>query len=235
MTRFLHFLLLSILSTAIYAGRGRGRGGKGWPTPYPTTPNTPAPTTPSPTTSQPSPAPIDPSNAELCGCYDIDLICDPFEMDGETCYYYSIQKVSDADFCGSIQSFILSDDTTNCQNAGINLDIDDIVLDHAPKCYNIDGSYIGSPLNGIRISPDTDDSSSGSYYDSKSGTKSSRSSSDSSYKNGRWHNGRYGSSKSDSDSSSKSNSDSSAKSNGYGSPTTTSFSVTGMLICILIL
>ena len=120
--------------------------------------STPAPVTPAPTTPQPTPSPT-PSNDELCGCYNIDLICEPFSNnDNEICYYYKIEKISDADYCDGVNYLSLG--TGDIDQCGLtSYDINGLITDYAPSCYNVnplsdaikvtfDGSTSPNPYSG---------------------------------------------------------------------------------------
>eukprot|EP00484_Ammonia_sp_Unknown_P007650 CAMPEP_0197072858 /NCGR_PEP_ID=MMETSP1384-20130603/210307_1 /TAXON_ID=29189 /ORGANISM="Ammonia sp." /LENGTH=683 /DNA_ID=CAMNT_0042511679 /DNA_START=46 /DNA_END=2097 /DNA_ORIENTATION=- len=89
-----------------------------------------------------------PSNAELCGCYEIDLVCTPFANAANmTCYYYTMSRVSNNSYCDSLQFISLG--TGNLTECGLPANhTDAVLLDYAPKCYAFDPSYNGSLNNG---------------------------------------------------------------------------------------
>ena len=87
---------------------------------------------------------------DFCGCYKFDLVYPPIiDSDDEICYYYSIKKISDDNYCKSIEYISLG--TGNLNECGlIRTDIDKLLLDYAPKCYNIDPSYDGTTSNNVQ-------------------------------------------------------------------------------------
>ena len=132
-------------------------------------PTTSSPTTPSPTT--PSPTTID-----LCSCFDIDLLSDPVESNGEICYSYRINRISDADACLDAIDYIAIDvDIDDLDECDLDLtDIDGIVTKYSGgKCNSIDTDYSSTNVNGIKIKFDKDgnDYSSGSGYKKKKSKK----------------------------------------------------------------
>ena len=138
-----------------------------------------------------------PTNDELCDCYDIDLVCSPItSIDGEICYYYLITKTSDEDYCEPITSFTLGTDN----DCGLTPeDIDELLLNYAPQCYDVDALSD----HGIHVTIDpTPPSSDSDESSSSSSTKSSASSSKTDSKSN-----SYSGSPSDSSESSESGSD----------------------------
>eukprot|EP00486_Rosalina_sp_Unknown_P003522 CAMPEP_0201571890 /NCGR_PEP_ID=MMETSP0190_2-20130828/14876_1 /ASSEMBLY_ACC=CAM_ASM_000263 /TAXON_ID=37353 /ORGANISM="Rosalina sp." /LENGTH=287 /DNA_ID=CAMNT_0047997041 /DNA_START=50 /DNA_END=910 /DNA_ORIENTATION=+ len=114
-----------------------------------------------------------PTNDELCGCFDIDLMCEPIQLNDEICYYYQINRISDNDYClDTINSLALSsgDNLNECGLTNIN----DIVLDYAPKCYGLNAQYSSTNINGLQFT----------FDNTRSSTKSSSSGAKSSYKGG---------------------------------------------------
>eukprot|EP00486_Rosalina_sp_Unknown_P002013 CAMPEP_0201566068 /NCGR_PEP_ID=MMETSP0190_2-20130828/5602_1 /ASSEMBLY_ACC=CAM_ASM_000263 /TAXON_ID=37353 /ORGANISM="Rosalina sp." /LENGTH=341 /DNA_ID=CAMNT_0047984299 /DNA_START=74 /DNA_END=1096 /DNA_ORIENTATION=+ len=89
-----------------------------------------------------------PTNDELCGCYNIDLICDPFTNNkDEICYYYKVEKISDNNYCKPIEYLSLG--TGNLTECGLtSTDIESSLLSFAPRCYDIDPLYDGTCNNG---------------------------------------------------------------------------------------
>merc|ERR1712177_92012 len=55
--------------------------------------------------------------------------------------------------------------------ASTDVDIDEVLVDYAPSCYNIDTEYDGLPIAGIQIEPDGDSKSVSSSSSSSRGSK----------------------------------------------------------------
>eukprot|EP00486_Rosalina_sp_Unknown_P009108 CAMPEP_0201579966 /NCGR_PEP_ID=MMETSP0190_2-20130828/29567_1 /ASSEMBLY_ACC=CAM_ASM_000263 /TAXON_ID=37353 /ORGANISM="Rosalina sp." /LENGTH=201 /DNA_ID=CAMNT_0048015159 /DNA_START=157 /DNA_END=759 /DNA_ORIENTATION=- len=118
------------------------------------------------------------NDEELCGCYNIDLVCSPTtNTDGEICYYYLIEKVSDDDYCKPIEYISLG--TGDLDECGLqSTDIQSLLTDYAPKCYDIDPLYDGTCNNGqtgvpgikVKMGPPPPKSGSGSGSGSTGGS-----------------------------------------------------------------
>ena len=149
------FLLIAIAA----AGRSRSRDSRpsnrryGWATPSPVT-----------TTLSPTP----PSNDQLCGCFDI--YTDSIQNGDQICYYYHINRISDADYCQDAIDYIAFDNGDNLDQCGLDsMSIDDIITGSSGKCNSIDTDYSSGNVNGIKIKIDGNDGKS-----SGSGSKSKR-------------------------------------------------------------
>ena len=93
-----------------------------------------------------------PHDGDFCDCYNIDLVCSPYaNAAGEMCYYYQIERISDSDCCKPIEYISLG--FGNLDECGLqSIDIQQSLLDYAPKCFQVDPLYDGkSGVPGIKV------------------------------------------------------------------------------------
>ena len=77
------------------------------------------------------------NQTELCECFNLELLADPFEMDDEICYYYRLEKIGNASYCNRVIDYIIllsgnSDDECDALSNNTNL-----LLSFSPRCYKV--------------------------------------------------------------------------------------------------
>eukprot|EP01084_Bolivina_argentea_P147417 257918_1 len=95
-----------------------------------------------------------PTDDELCGCFDFELICNPFIDDDEICYYYKVKTLSTETYCDEqINSIVLGRGASEeCSIAyGDDNDIDSLLTSYSPQCYSLSVSE-----DGLSIDTDAD-------------------------------------------------------------------------------
>ena len=104
----------------------------------------------------PSPTP---SDEELCGCYNFQLVEPVMNYVNETCYNYKIEKISDNNNCKPIEYMLLG--TGDLIECGLNSsDIDSILFHRHSKSRSkcpetdtiFDNEINGSPFIKLKIS-----------------------------------------------------------------------------------
>jgi len=88
---------------------------------------------------------------ELCGCYDVDLVCAPITLGDQVCYYYTLTSTGNDTFCNGVESIFLSIDNDGECNASLT-DVTASLTDAAPSCLDIGIST--SPFDAIQITLD---------------------------------------------------------------------------------
>ena len=87
-----------------------------------------------------------PSDDALCDCFDFDLLHEPEPEGDNVCYTYKLKRTSPSSSCldafDELDSVILLISTTDAHKCNLGEDdMDDLVADYAPRCYDMNGEY----------------------------------------------------------------------------------------------